>query len=55
MDDLRILAEPMTDDEIYEGLDPILRAHLEERVEAQPELRSTLAVAALGRTFGWDN
>jgi transcriptional regulator with XRE-family HTH domain len=50
---LKIIASPMTDDEIYDGLDPVLRAYLEERVEATPELRETLAVAALGRVLGW--
>lgn len=42
-------------DAIYEGLDPVLAAHLKERVEADPRLRELLAVAAMGRAFGWSD
>lgn len=40
---------------LFQGLDPVLSAHLSERLEADPGLREYLAVAAMGRMFGWDD
>lgn len=48
------LALAIVDDEtLLAGLDPILAAHVVERLEADPHLRGPLAVAALGRAWGW--
>ena len=38
---------------LFLGLDPVLAAYLSEQMEAQPALRGPLAVAAMGRIFGW--
>ena len=52
---MELLAATLSDDDICEGLDPILAAHLKERMEAQPHLRRPLAGAALGRAVGGED
>ena len=49
------LAEALFGGDLFHGLDPILTAHLQERLEANPGLRPALAVAALGRVVGWED
>lgn len=50
----RLFARPLTDEELVEDLDPVLAAHVLERLEDHASRRQLLEICWCGRVFGWE-